>query len=45
MTSIATKLEADSEARAKTVTIVTRLMGIGASLAVVALVSLVQMLF
>lgn len=45
MTSIATKLETDSRARAKTVEIVVRLMSIGASLSALALASLLYHLF
>ena len=44
MTSIATRLEADSNARAKFVAIVVRLMGIGAIALVVALASLLHQL-
>ncbi|SFU81564.1 hypothetical protein SAMN05216552_1010157 [Pseudoduganella namucuonensis] len=45
MTSIATKLETDSQARAKTVSVVIRLMGIGAGLSVVALCTLLYRIF
>ena len=45
MTSIAAKLEANSLAREKTVTIVIRLMSIGAGLSAVALFSLLRDLF